>query len=430
MTAARVAKLEALGFTWELSAGARNKQMSKGNRNDAGWEAQLAKLKAYKGKHGNCNVPQGWADDPRLSIWVCTQRKCKKKLDRGDPRPGMTAARAAMLDALGFAWVLSAMELSKQNSKSARDDAGWKAQLAKLNQYKRKHGDCNVPWGWTEDEKLASWVSMQRRLKKVLDRGQPSQGMTAARAAKLEALGFAWELSAAGWEAQLAKLKAYKRRRGDCNVLQRWAEDPALGNWVKKQRHYKKALDCGEPGKGMTAARVAKLEALGFAWEIPATELSKQKRNASWDDAGWEAQLVNLEKYTVRHGDCNVPYGWAEDKPLGRWVGKQRRLKKNFDRGEPSEGMTAARVARLEALGFVWEISSTWEAQLAKLEAYKRRHGDCNVPRSWAEDPALGFWVKYQRACKKALDHGAPCPVMTAARVAKLNTLGFTWERR
>jgi hypothetical protein len=252
----------------------------------------------------------------------------------------MTAARAAILDALGFAWVLSAMELSKQNSKSARDDAGWKAQLAKLNQYKRKHGDCNVPWGWTEDEKLASWVSMQRRLKKVLDRGQPSQGMTAARAAKLEALGFAWELSAAGWEAQLAKLKAYKRRRGDCNVLQRWAEDPALGNWVKKQRHYKKALDCGEPGKGMTAARVAKLEALGFAWEIPAT---------------WEAQLVNLEKYTVRHGDCNVPYGWAEDKPLGRWVGKQRRLKKNLDRGEPSEGMTAARVARLNTLGFTWE---------------------------------------------------------------------------
>ena len=32
---------------------------------------------------------------------------------------------------------------------------------------------------------------------KQLDRGEPSGGMTAARAAKLEALGFAWELTAA-----------------------------------------------------------------------------------------------------------------------------------------------------------------------------------------------------------------------------------------
>ena len=31
-----------------------------------------------------------------------------------------------------------------------------------------------------------------------------------------------------------------------------------------------------------------------------------------------------------------------------------------------------------------------WEAQLAKLKAYQCRHGDCNVPRKWAEEPELG----------------------------------------
>ena len=35
--------------------------------------------------------------------------------------------------------------------------------------------------------------------------------------------------------------------------------------WVKKQRHYKKALDRAEPSWGMMEARVAKLNALGFA---------------------------------------------------------------------------------------------------------------------------------------------------------------------
>jgi hypothetical protein len=36
----------------------------------------------------------------------------------------MTAARAAKLDALGFAWELSAAVISKQCGKGQRDDAG------------------------------------------------------------------------------------------------------------------------------------------------------------------------------------------------------------------------------------------------------------------------------------------------------------------
>jgi hypothetical protein len=59
----------------------------------AAWEAQLARLAAYKASHGDCRVPQGWAEDPRLSKWVNNQQAYKQKLDRGDPNPKMTAAR-------------------------------------------------------------------------------------------------------------------------------------------------------------------------------------------------------------------------------------------------------------------------------------------------------------------------------------------------
>ena len=68
------------------------------------WEAQLARLAAYKAAHGDCNVPQGWAEDPRLGSWVSNQRTRKRKLDRGEPSEGMTAERAARLTALGFVW--------------------------------------------------------------------------------------------------------------------------------------------------------------------------------------------------------------------------------------------------------------------------------------------------------------------------------------
>ena len=69
------------------------------------WEAQLARLVAYKVGHGDYNVPQRWAEDPWLGRWVDTQRTRKKKLDRGEHADGMTAEWAARLEALAFAWV-------------------------------------------------------------------------------------------------------------------------------------------------------------------------------------------------------------------------------------------------------------------------------------------------------------------------------------
>ena len=129
------------------------------NRDDAGWEDWLAKVEKYKRKHSDCNVPVGWAEDPGLGIWVRDQRAYKKKLDRGEPSVGMTAARVGKLGALGFAWELSAAAISKQHSEGSRDDAGWEGWLAKLKAYKRRHGDCNVPNRWAEELGLGSWVS-------------------------------------------------------------------------------------------------------------------------------------------------------------------------------------------------------------------------------------------------------------------------------
>jgi hypothetical protein len=256
------------------------------------------------------------------------------------------------------------------------DVASWERQLASLRAYKRRHGDCNVPRSWPEDKRLGAWVHHQRRGKRLLDRGEPTRGMTAARVAKLDKVGFAWELSAselskqnsksaqkdARWEAQLAKLKRYKCKNGDYNVPQSWPEDPALGRWVKKQRDYKKGLIRSDPSKcnplltrGMAAARVAKLASLGFAWELSAAELSERNGKACRDDAGWEAQLRKLEQYKWRHGDCNVPRSWAEDPALSIWVMAQRGCKRKLDRGDRRPKITAARVAKLDALGFAWK---------------------------------------------------------------------------
>jgi hypothetical protein len=235
------------------------------------------------------------------------------------------------------------------------------AQLARLAAYKEAHGDCNVPRGWAGDPRLARWVTKQRVLKRQLDRGEPSQGMTADRAERLAALGFVWDPPVAGtpneaaWEAQEARLVAYKAAHGDYNVPCRWAKDQQLANWVRNQRKGKRKLDRDESsGKcdGMTAERVARLTALGFAWDPGPGHMPDEKR--------WEAQLARLATYKAEHGDCNVPRDWSEDPQLGTWVEHQRTGKRQLRPSgsaapaSGSKGMTVDRAARLTALGFVW----------------------------------------------------------------------------
>jgi hypothetical protein len=163
---------------------------------EAGWEAQLARLKVYRAEHGDCNVSTLRAEDPQLGRWGITQQTLKKKLDRGEPCRGMTATRAAKLDALGFKWELptkkplgkakdeqhiggeppvsgggsaavSEAQLAKPSAATvsqdplrqalrqaksrdakvrAGDEDAWNGWLAKLTRYKTEHGDCNVPW--------------------------------------------------------------------------------------------------------------------------------------------------------------------------------------------------------------------------------------------------------------------------------------------
>jgi hypothetical protein len=183
--------------------------------------------------------------------------------------------------------------------------------------------------------------------------------MTAERAARLTALGLVWDQNEAKWEAQLARLVAYKAKHGDCSVPQDWAADSALGRWVNSQRVGKRKLDRGEPSEGMTVARAARLTALGLNWHPP-------RRNIP-NEAEWDAQLARLVAYKAEHGDCSVPRGWSEDPRLGNWVNIQRVRKQKLDRGEPGKGMTAARAAKLDALGFACKPAAAAKTRPATL---------------------------------------------------------------
>ena len=63
LEAERKAKLDSIGFVWEVRPDP-----------DDQWNEMFEKLKAYKHKHGDCLVPQRYNKDRALGLWVMTQR--------------------------------------------------------------------------------------------------------------------------------------------------------------------------------------------------------------------------------------------------------------------------------------------------------------------------------------------------------------------
>ena len=166
------------------------------------------------------------------------------------------------------------------------------------------------------------------------------------------------------WQAQCGQLRAFKEEHGHCNVPLGWADDPALGKWVAKQRVAKKRLDRGEASARITAERVAVLEGMGFEWSL---------------QIDWKDRVKKLGAFKEEHGHCNVPQGWPEDPALGGFVNSQRDHKKKLDSGEPARGLTVERVAVLDEMGFEWAPGTVhdrvgWEQPFMELEVRHVEH--------------------------------------------------------
>jgi hypothetical protein len=160
----------------------------------------------------------------------------------------LAAERVERLEALEFEWKPQA--------------ATWEKMFAELEAFNRVHGDCNVPIGWPENPKLASWVQAQRSRK--------TKGKLAAeRVKRLDALGFEWKPQAATWEKMFAELEAFNRVHGDCNVRQNWPENPKLASWVQAQRSRK------TKGK-LAAERLQRLNEIGFNWRLKTAKVKNR----------------------------------------------------------------------------------------------------------------------------------------------------------
>jgi predicted helicase len=67
-------------------------------------------------------------------------------------------------------------------------------------------------------------------------------------------------------------------------------------------------------------------------------------------------------------------------------------------------------------------LGVSWDEMYGRLAAYKKRHGDCNVPLEYS-DRKLALWIKTQRVWRNDMR-------LSTERIERLDRLGFVWDPR
>lgn len=130
------------------------------------------------------------------------------------------------------------------------------------------------------------------------------------------------------------------------------------------------------------------------------------------------------------HQDCLVPHGYDEDPSFAEWIHRQRTTRASMLKDKKPNAMAAERMKKLEDLGFHFTVHvDKWMDHWTLLKEYKEKHGHCQVPTHYAENPKLGRWVHTQRHQRRLQAKGKRS-CMTDERVALLNKLDFSWEVR
>ena len=123
----------------------------------------------------------------------------------------------------------------------------------------------------------------------------------------------------------------------------------------------------------------------------------------------WDDRYAQRVRWKQIHGTCQVP---KAEGPLGRWVARQRELRK---KGRLSED----REALLQELDFTWNTNeAAWAARFQQLVDWKEAHGHTCVPIAYGE---LGMWCAKARQLKRKNK-------LSQERIEKLESIGFTWS--
>ena len=370
----RIAKLEAIGMVWD-------------SYRALSWNRYYEEAKRYFDAHDDLTVPATYITDNgvRLGTWIVNQRTAKR-----DER--ISEEHIKKLDAIGMVWSVN--------------DQLWEQSFAACETYYREHGDLDIPAAYSTPDglQLGTWIFRQRDIRKGKVKGTP---LTDEQIARLDSLGMAWDSKfEQAWNRGLEEARAYFSEHGDLDVPATYVSPSGyrLGRWITTRREKGRAKH--------SEKRCRQLDELGMVWE-------KQD--------SWEVRYALAADYFKTHGDLNIPGDYKADGIwLGKWINEQRQIRIG---NRPGKTLSAEQIARLDALGMVWDNrkhiqwSQAWEDQYREAKAFYDQNGHLSVPHSYlsSDGKKLGVWVFNQRKRKRQ-------GKLPDEQVKMLEEIGMVWE--
>lgn len=425
LTSRQVQKLDSLQFDWETLTD-----------KDIRWEQMYQKLLIFKKKYGHTKVPQDFKENKTLGGWVSKQRGSKT-------RKLLSPERIKKLNQIGFLW--------KEDILRMKEEA-WEHRYIELLKYKKAHGHMDRLKVRHDNYQLGLWIETQIVRQDAL---------SSDRKKKLNAIGFKWEkedYAEQRWDEMYTRLKAYKKKHGNCRVKKH--QDFKLAVWVQRNKRDKEKI-----GKD----KKKKLEDLGVKWPYELFRETWQKmynelrdfkraknhlmvpksdaRLYEWIQTQKKLKIENRlskerEEKLVRLGF--VWNGGAEALKLKTWetmykkfkalkekhgVKYHVKLKENQDLDEwvklqlhSKNKLSSFKREKLDAINFLWNrsghyLNERWEAKYEQLVSFKDKYGHCDVPQRYPENQSLASWVNGQRIKK-----------LSSGKRNMLNALGFSWK--
>ncbi len=190
-----------------------------------------------------------------------------------------------------------------------KHDPLWNHRLKDAVEFLKEHGHCRIPTTYEPNPELSKWARRQRYhyknyKKHVLDRpGNPAVAssesnkkgvrmikcdMTSKRLAKLEEIGFCFDLQSSSWDIMYERLCKYaEENNGETSPSKHFEFD--LWKWVGTQRYQMKLRKDREEDEknstrkqrnsktpSLTMNRIAKLNKIQFDWH-PVKKISDQQ---------------------------------------------------------------------------------------------------------------------------------------------------------
>ena len=214
------------------------------------------------------------------------------------------------------------------------------------------------------------------------------------------------------WMENYITFKAFYEENGHLTLPKERKDYLRLSQWLTYQRHTSKSL---------RKDQLKLLESINYA-TTPA--------HRKVDEDEWNGKYMRMKHLKEETGSIRVP---RKEHDLASWVSRQKNLIRS-NLLDPKRKLMLMKLgigpSKIQSRRVVKnkKYDEMWQSQYQKLLEYHQNKGDCNVPRYWKQDTALGEWTHNQR---KQFGKKMTGEVdMDPDRIQKLEKIGFQWKLR